>query len=76
MGKSQHVVRRGNGWAVIGAGNGRATKVTRTQKQAINIAKWIAKRQGAEVVTHGRNNRIRSKVSFGHDPHPPRDSEH
>lgn len=76
MGKNQHVVRRGTGWAVIGAGNSRATKVAKTQKQAINVAKRIAKHQGSELVTHGRDGRIRSKDSYGNDPNPPRDTEH
>ncbi len=76
MGKNQHVVRRGNGWAVVGAGNSRATKVTKTQKQAINVAKRIAKHQSSELVTHGRDGRIRSKDSYSKDPNPPRDTEH
>mgnify|MGYP000635539002 CR=1 FL=1 len=33
-GKNQHVVPHLDGWAVIGAGNTKATKVTRTQKEA------------------------------------------
>ncbi len=76
MGKQQHVVPRGKRWAVAGAGNSRATKVVKTQKQAINVAKRIARHQESEVVTHGRNGRIRSKDSYGNDPMPPRDSEH
>ena len=31
-GKNQHVVKDENGWAVKGAGNSKATKVTQTQK--------------------------------------------
>lgn len=36
--KNQHVVKHDYGWAVKGAGNSRATKVTETQKEAIKIA--------------------------------------
>lgn len=75
MGKQQHVVPRGKGWAVIGAGNSRATKITKTQKQAVDVATKIAKNHGAEVITHGRNGQIRSKDSYGNDPMPPRDAE-
>ena len=32
-GKNQHVVKHPDGWAVKGAGNSKATKVTRTQAQ-------------------------------------------
>lgn len=40
-GKNQHVVKHPDGWAVKGAGNSKATKVTRTQAQAIDKAENI-----------------------------------
>jgi len=70
-GKNQHVVRHSGGWAVKGAGNGRATSVHHTQKAAIKHAVKIAKRRHSEVVIHGRDGRIRDKNSYGNDPHPP-----
>lgn len=75
-GKSQHIVRRPNGWAVVGAGNQRATRVVPTQAQAIETGREIAKNQQAELVVHGWHGRIRSKDSFGNDPNPPKDKEH
>ncbi len=71
-GKSVHIVPRGNGWAVKTGGAPRAAKVTRTQQQAIRVGRGIAKRNGAELVTHNQQGRIRAKDSFGHDPCPPR----
>ena len=44
-GKNQHVVPHQNGWAVKGAGNEKATKVTSTQAEAIKIAQDIARNQ-------------------------------
>ena len=41
-GKNQHVVKHSDGWAVKGAGNSKATKVTHTQAQAIEKAENIA----------------------------------
>ncbi len=76
MGKDQHVVKHPDGWAVKGANNERATKVTRTQSEAISSAREIAKNQGSEVVIHGRNGQIRDKDSYGNDPNPPRDKKH
>ncbi|STX93936.1 DUF2188 domain-containing protein [Legionella londiniensis] len=38
-GKNQYVVKHSNGWAVKGEGNSKATKVTKTQAEAIKIAK-------------------------------------
>lgn len=72
MGKDQHVVRRENGWGVIGENNSRASKIFETQKQAINRAKQIAINQQSEVFIHGRNGKIRERNSYGNDPYPPK----
>ncbi|WP_025728456.1 DUF2188 domain-containing protein [Atopobacter phocae] len=77
MGKNQHVTPHPTGnWQVIGAGNKKPTKLFPTQKEAEDFARGIARNQRAELVTHGRNGRIRSKDSYGNDPCPPRDKEH
>lgn len=77
MGKNQHVTKHpGGGWQVKGAGNEKATKVTDTQKQAIDAAKEIAKHQKSEVVIHGTNGKIRDKDSYGNDQNPPKDAKH
>ena len=71
--KNQHVVPNPNGgWMVKGEGNSKATAVTDTQAEAIDIARKIAKNQGSELVIHGRNGKIREKDSHGHDPYPPK----
>jgi len=74
--KNQHVVPHVKGWAVKGEGNQKATKVTKTQKEAIEIAKEIAKNKGGEVVIHNKKGQIRDKDSYGNDPYPPRDKKH
>ena len=71
-GKNQHVVPHPDGWAVKAAGADRATRVTETQREAMEIAREIAKNQGSERIVHGENGRIRQKNSYGNDPHPPR----
>lgn len=76
MGKNQWVVKRDSGWAVVGEGNSRATAVTRTQKEARDIARSIAKNQKSEVIVQNREGKIRSKDSYGNDPNPPKDKEH
>lgn len=73
---NQHVVPRGNDWAVKGAGNAKATSVTSTQFEAIRIAREIAMNNRSEVVIHGRDGRIRDKDSFGRDPNPPKDKKY
>jgi len=72
MGKNQHVVPHEDKWAVKGAGNKKATKVTDTQKEANEIAKEIAKNQKSEVLIHGKNGKIRDKNSYGNDNYPPK----
>uniref|UniRef100_UPI0032170D22 DUF2188 domain-containing protein n=1 Tax=uncultured Draconibacterium sp. TaxID=1573823 RepID=UPI0032170D22 len=75
MKKNQHVVPRGKDWVVKGAGNEKATRLVSTQKEAIGIAREIAKNQQSEVVIHGKDGRIRDKDSYGNDPCPPRDTK-
>lgn len=67
-GKNQHVTKHENGWQVIGAGNNKATAITNTQAEAIEIAKQIAKNQQSEVLIHGLDGKIRDKNSYGNDP--------
>ncbi len=69
---NQHVVKRDVGSAVRGAGNSRDTSIHRTQAEAIDAARQIARNQQAELIVHGEDGRIRQKDSYGHDPFPPR----
>ncbi len=73
MGKNQHVTPHPEGgWQVKGAGNQRATVRTETQRQAISIAKQIAKSQQSELFIHRQDGRIRGRNSYGNDPFPPK----
>lgn len=72
MGKNQHVVPRGNRWAVVGEGNGRASSIHDRQSDAAEAARSTAIREGSEVLVHGRNGQIRERNTYGKDPHPPR----
>lgn len=74
MRKQQHVVKTEDGWGVKGTGNSKYTVLTDTQKEAIEIARGIAKNQGAELIVHGRDGKIRESDSFGNDPCPPKDA--
>lgn len=77
MTTNQHVVKRPDGsWAVKGEGNKRASSLQPTQERAIRDATRIARREGSEVVIHGRDGKIRDKDSYGRDPYPPRDRKH
>lgn len=70
--KNYHVVRRSDSWAVVGAGNSRASSVHETQAQAIASAKPLAQQAKGELRIHDSGNRIRESWSYGNDPCPPR----
>jgi uncharacterized protein YdaT len=72
MNKNQHVVPSGNQWAVKGEGNSRNTRITQTQKKAIDIARTIARKEQSELVIHGKDDQIRQKDSHGNDPFSPK----
>ncbi|MBW2740472.1 MAG: DUF2188 domain-containing protein [Deltaproteobacteria bacterium] len=74
-GKNQHVVKHSEGWAVKGAGNSKATKVTRTQADAIEVAQNIARNQRSDTKVHGLDGKIRAGNSYGNDPCPPKDKK-
>lgn len=74
-GKNQHVVKHPEGWAVKGVGNSKATKVTRTQADAIDVAQNIARHQQSDTKIHGRDGKIRAGNSYGNDPCPPKDKK-
>ena len=73
MSKNQHVTpHQGGGWQVKGAGNQRATVVTHTQQEAIQIGKSIAQNKKAELFIHNKQGQIRERNTYGHDPYPPK----
>ena len=70
-----HVVKdKNNNWQVKQGGERISTH--QTQGNAVVRGKTEARRDGVDLVTHGRDGKIRSKDSYGKDPHPPRDREH
>jgi len=76
IGKNIWVVKHPEGWAVKSEGNKRATNVTKTQREAIEIGREFAKKHASELIIQSREGKIRSKDSYGNDPNPPKDTEH
>ena len=73
--KSRHITPGNSGWANKKAGNQHATSVHPTQAAAMQAARRdLAKQGGGELVTHGKDGRIRQKdtVAPAKDPFPPR----
>lgn len=71
--KDIHVVPHKDGWATKSEGASRAGSVTKTQQQAIDVAREQAKREKVEVVIHRKDGTIRDSDSYGNDPNPPKD---
>lgn len=72
--KGQHVVPRGDKWAVRKSGSERVTRHFNTQKEAIYVARKIARNQRGELYIHGRDGRIRNRNSYGPNPFHPTES--
>ncbi len=72
MAKNYHVTPRAGGFAVIGAGNQRASSVHSTQAAAIRAARPLAQQAGGELRIHRPNGQIREAWSYGSDPCPPK----
>ncbi len=71
--KEIHIVPSGADWAVKRPGTDRASSVHPTQSEASRRAHDMGRRDGSEVITHGRDGKIRESDSYGNDPCPPKD---
>jgi ATP-dependent DNA ligase len=63
-----HVVPSEQGWRVEIAADGRAKSVHRTQEEAREAAREIARRNKRELFVHGRDGQIRERNTYGRDP--------
>jgi len=73
-----HVVpnKDGDGWSTKREGSDRASRNTDTKKEAEESAKKTARREGGEVIIHGKDGKIQDSDSYGNDPNPPKDKKH
>jgi len=65
MGKNQHVVGHEGAWAVKAEGAPGPTAVFKTQSEAWEKAKSIARKERSEALLHGRNGLIRTRNTYG-----------
>jgi len=72
MGKNIHITPRDDKWAVIGAGDERASGLYDTQREAIDAGRELARNNRSELFIHDRDGKIRDRDSYGGDPFPPR----
>jgi hypothetical protein len=62
------VVSHGERWAVKAEGDSQPLAVYKTQSEAWEKAKSIARKERTEALLHGRDGVIRSRNTYGHDP--------
>lgn len=67
-GNTRHVVPHPEGWANKKGGAERASSVHSTKKEAEAAAREQSKREGTELVVHGKDGQIQRKDSHGNDP--------
>lgn len=62
--KNQHVVPLGASWAVKREGSKKFTLITETKRDALTVARQIAKNNKSELVVHGKDGKIERRDSF------------
>jgi hypothetical protein len=70
MGKNQHVVSQGERWAVKAEGASEPFALFKTQSEAWEKAKSIARKERSEALLHGRNGMIRTRNTYWPRPKP------
>ena len=68
MGKNQHVVSQGERWAVKAEGAPEPHSLFKTQSDAWEKAKAIARKERSEALLHGKDGHIRARNTYGSDP--------
>lgn len=59
-----HVIHLNDGWIVRKEGTYQPTSVHRTQKDAVAVARKIAREKNTQLVIHGRNGRVRECINY------------
>ncbi len=67
MGRNHHVVSRGDGWAVEAEGASHPLATFKTQSEAWEKAKSLARKERTAAFLHARNGEIRVCNTYGHD---------
>ncbi|MGA7456880.1 MAG: DUF2188 domain-containing protein [Methyloceanibacter sp.] len=58
----------GERWAVKAEGAVEPFALFKTQSEAWEKAKSVARKERSEALLHGKNGQIRARNSYGHDP--------
>ncbi len=61
---SIHITPHKDGWQVKTGGKEKAYRVVKTQKEAIDIAREVAKNRQSDIKIHGRDGKIRDGNNY------------
>jgi hypothetical protein len=61
---NQLVIPLGNGWAVYGEGSKRFTVFTDNLRDAVRVARDIAKNRKSDLIVYGKDEKIKQTVSY------------
>ena len=56
--------------------DGWASKHFGAKQQAVDWSRNLAKKEGLEMIPHGKDGKIQNPNSYGNDPCPPHDKKH
>jgi len=65
LGKNQHVIVHGERWAVQAEGTAAPWALFKTQGEAWEKAKALARKERADAILHGRNGIVRERNTYG-----------
>jgi hypothetical protein len=68
MGKNQHVVAHDPGWAIKVEGALAPIAVFKTQSEAWEKAKALARKERSEALLHGKDGRVRERSAYAAEP--------
>lgn len=74
--QTRHVVPNSKGgWDSKKGGADRASKHFDTKKKAESYSREQSRKEGSELLIHGKDGKIQRSDSHGNDPNPPKDTK-
>lgn len=71
--ETRHVVPNDEGgWSSKKGGSQRASKNFETKKDAEDYSRELSRKEGSELIIHGKDGKIQRSNSHGNDPNPPK----
>jgi hypothetical protein len=71
--ETRHVVPNDEGgWSSKKGGSQRASKNFDSKKDAEKYSRELSKKEGSELIIHGKDGKIQRSDSHGNDPNPPK----